>query len=212
MHATRTNREHDTRIQGREAQNREWAAPIPVPPKFDIHDGTRQRLEWDTRETINNRLWSDTMTAGPKMVMSAMLAAHPSRGAETMSPATSRDDPRPYHGSVPYFPDSQGAGTERPRLPPKSLFENPWAAGYNIEAGDVTRELRSSVKENNRHNTEDVSARMAGRTFEHQWIPATVTREIAERKIDASERLRPSQDDYRRTYMPYSNDTVTGAS
>jgi len=199
MHATRTNREHDQRIQGREAQTRAWTAPIPMPPTFNIHDGTRQRLEWDTRETINNRLWSDTMTAGPKMVMSSMLAAHPSRGAETMNTVSSRKDDRPYHGEIQYYPDAKGL--ERPRLPPKSLFDNPWIAGYDIEAGDIARELRSSVKEDNRHLTEDVSARMAGRTFEHQWIPETVTHAIANRKIEASELLRPSQDDYRRSYL-----------
>jgi hypothetical protein len=180
MHAARTNREHDVRIQGREEQNRSWAAPIPVPPKFEIRDGTRQRMEWDTRETINNRLWSDTMTAGPKMVMSAMLAAHPTRGAETMNPVTSRDDHRPYRDPEP-----------------------------------VSSEIlliREPIKESNRNRIEDVAARMAGRTFEHQWLPDTLTREIAERKIEASELLRPSQDDFRRNYLPYSNDTVTGAS
>lgn len=186
MHAARTNREHDVRIQGREAQTRSWAAPIPDPPKFDIRDGTRQRMEWDTRETINNRLWSDTMTAGPKMVMSAMLASHPTRGAETMNPVTSRDDHRPYR--------------------------DPATASARPEDGNLIRELSATIKESNLNRIEDVSVRMAGRTFEHQWLPDTLTREIAERKIEASELLRPAQDDFRRNYLPYSNDTVTGAS
>jgi hypothetical protein len=42
---------------------------------------------------------------------------------------------------------------------------------------------------------------LAGRTFEHQWIPPADTRTIAERKIDALELLRPGQDDYRQTYL-----------
>ena len=210
MHAPRTNREHDVRLQGREAQTREWKPPIPILPKFSIDDGTRQRLEWDTRETINNRLWSDTMTAGPKLVMTEMLANHPSRGAETMSPIASRADNRAYRGEIQYFPDAKG--TERPALPPKSLFENAWATGFNVEAGDVTRELHSVVKENNRMYTEDVSSRMAGRTFEHQWIPESISRQMAVQKIDASLLLRPAQDDYRNNYLSHSNDTVTGAS
>ena len=199
MHAARTNREHDVRIQGREAQTRAWAAPIPDIPEFSIHDGTRQRLEWDTRETINNRLWSDTMTAGSKVVGAEMLANHPTRGAETMSPIASRADNRHYRGEKQYFPDAKG--TERPSLPPKSLFENQWSTGYNIEAGDVARELNSVVKENNRFRTEDVSARMSGRTFEHQWVPESVSREIAARKIEASLLLRPAQDDFRTSYI-----------
>ena len=86
-------------------------------------------------------------------------------------------------------------------MPPKSLFQNPWSYGYNIEEGDVAHELRGTVKETNRFYTEDVSARMAGRTFEHQWIPADVTKSIAERKIEASELLRPAQDDFRRDFL-----------
>ena len=205
MFTPRSNRAHDERLQGREAQSRSWAAPMPTPPTFSIHDGTRTRLEWETRDTINNRLWADTMSAGPKAVTSAMLAEHVTQGAETMQPATARQDQRPYHGNVQYYPDSpapkEGQAQERPILPARSLFLNPWTSGYDIESGDIARELRGAVRESNRFYTEDVSARMAGRTFEHQWVPETATRNIAERKIEASELLRPSQDDYRRNYL-----------
>jgi len=101
-----------------------------------------------------------------------------------MNPVTSRDDHRPYRDPV----------TARP------------------EDGNLIRELSATIKESNLNRIEDVSVRMAGRTFEHQWLPDTLTREIAERKIEASELLRPAQDDFRRNYLPYSNDTVTGAS
>lgn len=192
--------DHDLRLQGREAQTRAWAAPLPDIGGFS-RVGPRVRAEWETRDTLNNRMWADTMDAGAKMVTAAMLNEHPSHGAMTQQPTASRHDDRPYHGEgVQYFPDAKNP-LERPRLPPRSLFENPWSAGYDIESGDVARELRGVVKENNRHLTEDVSARMAGRTFEHQWIPAEKTREIASRKIDASELLRPAHDDYRQTYL-----------
>ena len=168
----------------------------------------RQRIEWETRDTLSNRMWSNLMETGPKQVTAPMLAAHPSNGAETMQPAAARTDQRPYtdRQNVSYFPDSSqrivdGAPIQRPPLPPKNLFQNPWSAGYDIESGDVAHELRGVVKENNRHLTQDSSARIAGRTFEHQWIPEAATRQIAERKIDASELLRPSQDDYRQTYL-----------
>ena len=202
---------HQERLQGREAQTRGWAQPLPSIPTFNIRDGPRQRLEWETRDTINNRLWADTISAGPKAVTSAMLAAHPSHGVETMQPSSSTDDRRPYRFEGQYFPDSKDP-LERPRIPPQSLFMNPWIQDYNIEGGDVTRELREAITEDNRFLTEDASRRIAGRTFENQWIPAAATRVIADRKIEASELLRPTQDDYRRNYLPQSKDTVTGTS
>jgi len=206
MHATRSNQTHEQRLQQREAQNRGWVAPVPVPQEFNIHDGTRTRVEWETRDTINNRLWADTMSAGPKAVTTAMLATHVSQGSETMQPANARKDNRPYHEFIQYYPDAaaprDGQSQDRPVLPPRNLGLNPWTNGYDIESGDIARELRGAVKESNRFFTQDVSARMAGRTFEHQWIPAARTREIAEQKLEASMLLRPSQDDYRRNFMP----------
>jgi len=205
MHAGRSNADHQNRLAGREEQTRAWTAPVIAPVSFSIVDGPRQRLEWETRDTINNRLWADTMDAGPKAVTTAMLAAHASHGAETMQPASARKDDRPYHGFTQYFPDAAAPkvaqAQDRPVLPARSLFQNPWANGYDIESGDVCRELRGTVKESNRFAVEDASARMAGRTFEHQWIPAAASRTIAERKIEASELLRPAQDDYRQNYL-----------
>jgi hypothetical protein len=202
MHAPKASPEHMNRLAGREQQTRGWAAPLP--PVFErtpVVDGIRQRMEWETRDTINNRLWADTISAGPKLVTDKMLAAHPSHGAETMTPAASRTDNRPYVVSGPaYFP-SPADPTERPVLPPNSLFVNPWSTGFNVENGDVAKELRGVVKEDNRFLVDNVSNRIVGRTFEHQWIPPADTRTIAERKIDVSELLRPSQDDYRQNYL-----------
>jgi hypothetical protein len=206
MHTTRSNQTHEGRLQDREAQSRGWASPVPTPQNFNIHDGTRTRVEWETRDTINNRLWADTISAGPKAVTAAMLAAHVSHGSETMLPANSRKDNRPYHDNVQYYPDAaaprDGLPQDRPVLPARNLDLNPWTNHYDIESGDIARELRGAVKESNRFFTQDVSARMAGRTFEHQWIPAAASRAIAEQKLEASELLRPAQDDYRRNFLP----------
>jgi len=144
------------------------------------------------------------MDAGPKAVTSKMLAAHPSHGAEVMQPSAARDDQRPYNRGVQYFPDApdprNGQAPERAKLPPRSLFQNPWLNNYDVDEGDIITELRGTVRESNRFYTADVSARMAGRTFEHQWIPPEVTKSIVGQKIDASELLRPAQDDYRRDF------------
>jgi len=130
------------------------------------------------------------------------LAAQPSHGAETSQPAAARKDYRPYTDAqtVSYFPDSKVA-TERPVLPPKNLFHNPWSAGHDIEGGGAVRELAGAVKESNRFLTVDTSQRIVGRTFEHQWVPAAATKAIAERKIEASLLLRPAQDDFRQNYL-----------
>ena len=202
MHAPKSSPEHMNRLAGREAQTRAWSAPVP--PVFErspITDGVRQRMEWETRDTINNRLWADTLSAGPKMVTEQMLASHPSHGAEMMTPSASRKDNRPYAVAGPaYFP-SPTDPEARPTLPPHSLFANTWSAGFNVESGDVGKELRRVVKEDNRYLDDNVSNRIVGRTFEHQWIPPADTRVIAGRKIEASELLRPGQDDYRQSYL-----------
>jgi hypothetical protein len=85
---------------------------------------------------------------------------------------------------------------QRPVLPSKSLFQNAWTEGFDMEGGGAARELRSTVREDNRHRFEDASSRLAGRTFEHQWIPPTVTKQIVNQQIDAAIRLRPVADDY----------------
>ena len=229
MHSTRTDKDHQIRLQSREEQTRAWAQPLPdvnLLQRVPFNGGEsamlsngleanwlpRQRVEWETRDTMSNRMWSNMIETGPKQVTAPMLYAHPSQGAETGQPSASRKDQRPYTEAqgVPYFPDSpakivEGAPVTRAPLPPQNLFQNPWSANFDVEGGDIARDLRSVVKENNRHLTQDSSARIAGRTFEHQWIPAAATQAIAERKIDASALLRPSQDDYHRTYLASLN-------
>ena len=190
MHSPKCSPEHLERLAGREAQTRQWAAPLPN--IFDRIDGARQRVEWGTRDTINNRLWAETITAGPAL-------ARGSVAADTMLPSASRSDNRPYAVSGPaYFASVPASSGERPTLPPQSLYQNPWSSGFNVDAGDVGKELRGVVKED---RDIDVSKRLVGRTFEHQWVPEEATRAIAERKIDASELLRPAQDDYRTSYL-----------
>ena len=111
-----------------------------------------------------------------------------------MNPSNARQDQRTW------FPQEKGdyfpTGPDRPTLPPKSLFQNAWMDGFDVEGGGTARELRSGVREDNRKRFEDVSARLAGRTFEHQWIPPTVTKQIVENQIDAAARLRPVSDNY----------------
>ena len=189
----------EQRLSARDSQTRTWLSPLPdyasVPRAAG---GVRVRQEWDTRDTMNNRLWNDTLTAGPKAVTAAMIAAHPSAGAETTMPASSRHDTRTYTDSPAYFPNATNG--ERPRLPPSSVFQNPALVGINVEGGDVVRALRSSVQEVTHGLGEDRSNRLLSRAFEHQWIPAETTNKMVDDKILAAEKLRPTQDDYRRDY------------
>jgi hypothetical protein len=144
---------------------------------FSLWDVTphRQRVEWTTRDSINQRQLTETLDTGAKKVTSAMLVAHPTHGAYAMIPTASQKEPKPYRvvSSVDYFPDGriQGDYHDRPKLPPKSLFQNPWLNDFDIENGDVIQELKGVVKENNLLRSEDVSKRIMSRTFTHQWIP-----------------------------------------
>ncbi len=192
--ASRT--QNDARLSDRNAQTLSWAAPLP-----DFSRDVRaplMRAEWETRDTINNRAFNDTMASGPKAVTSATLAAHPSHGAMTMNPASGRQDQRPYV-TEQFYPDAR-AGV-RPERPPHSLFQNAWLDGFDVESRDVMRELRSAVKEENRSRDADISHRLVGRTFEHQWAPQGFGVQVA-RQIDASVALRPMMDDYQKTWRP----------
>jgi hypothetical protein len=186
---------HNDRMLDREAQTRGWAAPLP---DFSVMPRTtetgKMRVEWDTRDTINNRMWTDIQTAGPKAVTATMLSAHPTGGAQTTMPTASRQDHRNW-SSQPYFPDPKHPG-ERPTLPPSSLFQNPAMIGVDPEGRDAVRELRGAVKEDTRWWGEDTSSRIVSHVFQHQWVAPSVT----SAQLDAAERLRPGQDDYRKQY------------
>jgi hypothetical protein len=178
------------RLQARELQDRQWHAPLPdVTALPRLSDSNSMRLEWDTRDTMSNRHWTQVMDAGPTQVTAAALAAHPTGGAEPFMPGSARQDQRTWYPGPDVPPETN-------RRPPQSLFQNAWTDGFDVEGGGAARELRSVVREDNRHRFEDVSARLAGRTFEHQWIPATVTKQIANQQIDAAVRLRPVSDNY----------------
>lgn len=163
------------------------------------------RAEWDTRDTINNRVWTSIQVAGPKAVTTQMLAAHPTAGADPSMPAAARQDNRPYGDSGSYFPDVRG--NERPRIPPASLFQNAWLDGFDVEGGGAARELRSAVREQ-APNEADISARIAGRTFQNQWIPPAVTQRIVNAQIDAADALRPRADDWHQRIRPAAGDST----
>jgi hypothetical protein len=194
--------QNEARMKARGDQDRQWVSPMPdvaaMPRLSDSNriqlDSNRIRLEWETRDTMSNRVWTHTLDAGPTQVTAAALAAHPTGGATPFNPGNSRQDQRTW-APPEYFPSSPDA-LQRPTLPPKSLFQNSWTDGFDVEGGGAVREIRGSVREDNRKRFEDVSARLAGRTFEHQWIPPTMTRQIVENQIDAAARLRPVSDDY----------------
>jgi hypothetical protein len=198
-------RQNDQRLLDREAQTRSWAAPLPDFSSMPRYSETpRMRVEWDTRDTMNNRLWSDMQVTGPKAVTSEMLAAHPTGGAQQGLPTAARQDQRSYISGPTYFPDAPPIKPgeyvqERPKLPPRSLFQNAWTTDMDIEGStiNVARELQGVVKEENRHWHEDAGTRVMQRMFQHQWVPAQTSQALLESQLAAAERLRPAQDDYR---------------
>ena len=120
----------------------------------------------DARDVLNRRLAApDMLERGPRQLTVEEAEARASLVGFYQKPTASSNDRRPYRTTnlVEYFPDATNP-LARPILPPRSLFQNPWLNNYDIEAGDITRELRGVVRENNRHTDMDASARIRTRT------------------------------------------------
>jgi hypothetical protein len=188
---------HNDRLFDRNQQTLGWAAPLPdfsTMPR--ANEANRVRMEWETRDTANNRFYEQTQNMGPTAVTAAMLRDHPTHGAEPFMPSTGRQDARPYQATATpkFFPDTMDP-IHRPRLPPRSMWAHPYLDDVDVEDPNVTREFRHSVMEENRGRFEDISVRGAQRAFAHQWGP-----QISLDQLAAAERLRPQSDDYRVSY------------
>jgi hypothetical protein len=204
-------REHDSRLTGRTEQTRSWAAPMPdftMLPR--VGEAPRIRMEWETRDTLNHRLWADTMATGAKTVTSAMLATHQSAGAETMMPSAGRQDDRHYHqtesDTAPIGPPLRsargGASTglpymlERPGIPRAAAWFDP----AQMDTTNTIRDVRGVVRENNGGRSDDVAARLEQRTFQNQWMTPDTLRTIVDARLGAAEALRSAQDDWRQPH------------
>ena len=199
------------------------------------------RAEWETRGTINHRMWADTVSAGPKAVTVAGLAAHPSAGAETMMPSSGRRDVREYGeaGAVEWFAPPPGARPtaqsvtrsaptlsstggvawpgvqERPMAPPHSLWQSSWLSGFDVEggAGAVTRELRGVVREApGGFAGEDAAGRFLSRQFNNQWMSVEERQRIAAQQVAAAAAMRPVRDDFAQDYAEGKGDAWPGGS
>jgi hypothetical protein len=189
----------------RELQNRSFAAPLPDFSQMPrTTEAPRMRVEWDTRDTINNRLWSDLQVTGPMVITSAALAAHPTGGAQVTQPSLARQDARAYTAPG-YFPDAAAPRPlslpVAPTLPARSLFENPWTSSVDTDH-NTAREFRGAVKEENRSRGDEVTSRTMERMFQHHWVSPQASKDVVLSQMAAAEKLRPSMDDYRRNYEP----------
>ena len=63
------------------------------------------------------------------------------------------------------------------------------------------------MKEDNRFRTEDASSRIAGRTFENQWMSPLATQQIVQDLTNTAEQLRYEQDDFEQDYRAASGPT-----
>jgi hypothetical protein len=174
-----------------------------------VGEAPRIRVEWGTRDTLNHRLWADTMATGAKAVTSAMLAAHPTAGAETMMPSSGRQDYRHYHESggvdigghigPPMRPARGGLATglpgmlERPGIPKAAA----WIDTSALETTNAIRDVRGVIRENNGGCGDDVAARLEQRTFQNQWMTGDTLRTIVDARLGAAAALRPQSDDWR---------------
>jgi hypothetical protein len=218
--------QQEDRLADRRYQTQNWAAPVPdVLALPRPGEAPRVRAEWETRGTINNRQWADTMSAGPKAVTAAALAAHPTAGAEAGMPSSGRRDVREYGeaGATEWFAPPPGARSTvrptgpdpsvggvawagvqpRPAVPSHSLWQSPWLSGFDVEgaAGGVVRELRGVVREApGGFAGEDAAGRFMSRQFNNQWLSVEDRQQIATRQMDAAAAMRPVRDDFERDY------------
>ena len=202
-------RQHDDRIADRALQSRGWAAPLPSPDTLSrVGEEPRMRMEWDTRDTMNNRMWDAVVQTGSKAVTPAMLAAHPTGGANVQMPTASRKDERCWTPSetaaTPYFPNGSRSQATIQTPPTSSLYKSPWFAGMDVDKGDATRELRSVIREDHRFRGEDTSSRITGRMFHTLWIPNADAAQIVAAQLEASDKLRFGADDWRQQFRAQS--------
>jgi hypothetical protein len=207
--------QHDSRLSAREAQSRSWAAPLPdftALPR--VGEGPRIRMEWETRDTMNSRLWADLQVTGPKAVTSAMLAAHPTAGAEAWMPSAGRLDRRSYGESVAgaeavrwtsagSVGGPAGVGFDHmPGIQPRPVVPaaGAWTAGVDPTGPNAARELRGVVKEELGGRGEDAAGRMMERSFQNQWMSREDQQRIVGAQLAAAEALRPAVDDFRVSY------------
>ena len=195
-------RQHEDRLADRTLQTRGWAAPLPSPDLLSrVGEGPRLRMEWDTRDTLNNRLWDATVQTGPKAVTPAMLATG---AGVTQMPTASRHDERQWAPSATvasaYFPNAPRAGPTIQTPPTASLYKSPWFADMNVDTGDATRELRGVIREDSRFRGENTSARITGRMFDTHWVPNADAARIVAEQLEAADRLRFGADDWRQQY------------
>jgi hypothetical protein len=207
--------QHDARRSARGEQDRSWAAPLPdftALPR--VGEGPRVRMEWETRDTMNSRLWADLQVSGPKAVTTAMLAAHPTAGAEAWMPTAGRLDRRSYGEAAAgaeavRWPSGGAIGgpggvgfshmpgvLERPGLPAAGA----WTAGVDSAGPNAARELRGVVKEDIGGRGEDAAGRMMERSFQNQWMSRTDQQRVVGAQLAAAEALRPTVDDFRVSY------------
>lgn len=196
---------HDDRLQSRRMQTQGWLAPLPDPTIMPVAlDAARIRVEWDTRDSMSQRHFAAIQNKGPTAVTAVMLHNHPTHGAEPFMPLSGRQDDRPYHvgPEPPFFPDPTKP-TERPMLPPRTLYAHPFLEDVDQSDHNVPREFRTVVKEENRTRGEDIATRIAGRTFTNQWMTAARDMSVRADSLDhlsIAEQLRPKSDDWRVDY------------
>lgn len=196
-------REHENRLADRSQQTRGWAAPLPSPDALSRvreGDGARLRMEWDTRDTMNNRLWDATVSTGPKTVTSAMLASHPTGGANIHMPIASRHDARIWSSAtVATVAATTAAAAAAPTM--SSIYKSPMFTGMDVDKVGL-QELRGAIREDSRYRDEHTSRRITERMFDTQWVPKADAARIVAEQIAAADKLRFGADDWTRQYRP----------
>lgn len=172
----------------------------PTQINIPISASARIRVEPNTRDAINARIW-ESLKYDVKEPNSMEIASASSPIVQDNNPISARGSTQNYNKQSQFFPDpprtrdSVGPIKQDPGLIKNSYLQrlDPVNDGRNIP-----REMRSAVYEDNLDRQMDASKILAERQFSHRYLPEQQA--AAVQSIQAYELLRPKTDDYNKTY------------
>jgi hypothetical protein len=203
--------EKQTRMAERTNQTTGWNPPLHDPTQINIpiSASARIRLEPNTRDAINSRIW-ESIQYDTKSPNTDEIATATSPVFQDMNPINSRTTTNSYNQQAQYFPDPPRPATgpnsiPKPAADPKlnsGLANNPYLQRLDPtqDARNIPRELRGAVSEDNREREVDAARILCERQFTYRFIPEDQSIKIA--SLQAYELLRPKTDDYNKTFRP----------
>ena len=178
----------------------------PTQINIPMSASARIRVEPNTRDAINSRLWEsiqyDTKSPNSEDIKLAISPVY-----QDMNPLSGRTSSNNYNQQPQFFPDpprpSTRGGNAAPAAKPvqqPGLSQNTYLQRLDAEqdARNIPREMRSAIYEDNREREVDAARLLSERQFSSRFLPDDQAEKAA--AIQAYELLRPKTDDYNKIY------------